>query len=123
MDFRRETLIANGKDATGEARVLGGKIGPRTVLPAAYHYNWEQKRGKFGRKLNDYELRLMVNMDFRRETLRGGITKKLFFFFGKTPKGGGGRDLAESKISLSEKTEIFFFKRGGGLTYSKRVLS
>ena len=25
---RRETLIANGKDATGEARVLGGKIGP-----------------------------------------------------------------------------------------------
>ena len=56
--------------------------------------------------------------------LRGGI-KKTVFFFGKTPKRGG-EDLAESKISLSEKTEIFlefFFQKGGGLTYSKRVLS
>ena len=42
--------------------------------------------------------------------------KKKLFFFGKTPKGGRG-GLAESKISLSEKTEIFldfFFKKGGG---------
>ena len=40
------------------------------------------------------------------------------------PRGGGG--LAESEISLSEKTEIFldfFFWKGGGPTYSKRVLS
>ena len=58
--------------------------------------------------------------------LRGGIKKKnCFFFQKKTPKGGEG-GLAESKISLSEKTEIFlefFLQRGGGLTYSKRVLS
>ena len=38
--------------------------------------------------------------------LRGGIKKKILFFFRKTPKGGEG-GLAESKISLSEKTEIF----------------
>ena len=48
-------------------------------------------------------------------TLRGGIKKKNCFFFRKTPKGGEG-GLAESKISLSEKTEIFlefFLQRGG----------
>ena len=47
--------------------------------------------------------------------LRGGIKKKKMVFFRKTPKGGG-RGLAESKISLSEKTEIFlelFLKEGG----------
>ena len=57
-------------------------------------------------------------------TIRGGIKKKLYFFR-KTPKGGG-RGLAESEIFSSEKTEIFlefFFERGGGPTYSKRVLS
>ena len=46
--------------------------------------------------------------------VRGGI-KKTVFFFRKTPKGGEG-GLAESKISLSEKTEIFlefFLQRGG----------
>ena len=37
----------------------------RTVFPAAYHYKWEQKIGRLGRVLNDYELRFMVNMDFR----------------------------------------------------------
>ena len=42
--------------------------------------------------------------------LRGGINKKKQFFFGVSPKGGGG--LAESKISLAEKNEIFFGKRG-----------
>ena len=38
---------------------------------------------------------------------------------------GGGRGLAESEVSLSENTEIFldFFSKGGGPTYSKRVLS
>ena len=49
--------------------------------------------------------------------IRGGIKKKILFFFRKTPKGGG-RGLAESEISLSEKTEIcleFFFERGGGV--------
>ena len=54
-------------------------------------------------------------------SLRGGIKKKLVFFR-KTPKGGG-RGLAKSEISLSEKTEIFLEKGWGGLTYSKRVLS
>ena len=57
--------------------------------------------------------------------IRGGIKKKILVFFRKTPKGGG-RGLAESEIFLSEKTEIFlefFFERGGGPTYSKRVLS
>ena len=38
--------------------------------------------------------------------IRGGIKKKILVFFRKTPKGGG-RGLAESEISLSEKTEIF----------------
>ena len=45
---------------------------------------------------------------------KGRHQKKKLVFFGKTPKGGG---LAESKISLSEKTEIFlefFFQKGGG---------
>ena len=37
---------------------------------------------------------------------KGRHQKKNCFFFGKTPKGGVG-DLAESKISLSEKNEIF----------------
>ena len=39
-------------------------------------------------------------------TIRGGI-KKHRFFFGIFPKGGG-RGLAESKISLSEKNKDFF---------------
>ena len=46
--------------------------------------------------------------------LRGGI-KKLFFSSGKPRNGGGG--LAESEISLSEKTKIFldfFLQKGGG---------
>ena len=54
----------------------------------------------------------------------GEASKKKLVFFRKTPKGGEG-GLAESKISLSEKTEIFlefFFERGGHPTYSKRVL-
>ena len=50
------------------------------------------------------------------EVIRGGIKKKNQVFFGVFPKGGGG-GLAESKISLAEKTEIFldFFSywRGG----------
>ena len=56
---------------------------------------------------------------------KGRHQKKKLFFFRKTPKGGG-RGLAESEIFLSEKTEIFlefFFWKGGGPTYSKRVLS
>ena len=40
----------------------------RTVFPAAYHFKWEQKRGKFGRKLKDYELNITVNTDFKKET-------------------------------------------------------
>ena len=53
---------------------------------------------------------------------KGRHQKKNQVFFGVFPKGGGG--LAESKISLAEKTEIFldFFwqkgGKGGGLTYS-----
>ena len=49
-----------------------------------------------------------------------GRHKKKTSFFGVSPKGGGG-GLAESKISLAEKTKIFldFFlakggERGGG---------
>ena len=58
-----------------------------------------------------------------QQNIRGGIKKKQFFF-GVSPKRGEG-GLAESKISLAEKTEIFldFFGKRGGLTYSKRVLS
>ena len=47
----------------------------------------------------------------------GEASKKInCFFFRKTPKGGRG-GLAQSKIFLSEKTEIFldfFFQKGGG---------
>ena len=45
--------------------------------------------------------------------VRGEIKKTVFFMFSR--KGGG--DLVESKISLTEKTEIFldfFAERGGG---------
>ena len=51
--------------------------------------------------------------------LRGGIKKNKLFFFLRKPLKGGRGGLAQSKISLSEKNEIFldiFFKRGGGLT-------
>ena len=57
-------------------------------------------------------------------SIRGGIKNKILVFFRKTPKGGG-RGLAESEISLSEKNEIcldFFQKGVGGLTFCKRVL-
>ena len=37
----------------------------RTVFPSAYLYIWEQMVGKYGKKLNEYELRIAVNMDFR----------------------------------------------------------
>ena len=37
----------------------------RTVFPSAYLYIWEQMVGKYGKKLNEYELRIGVNMDFR----------------------------------------------------------
>ena len=53
--------------------------------------------------------------------VRGGIKKKLFFFFRKTPKGGEG-GLAESKISLSEKNEIFLEKGGGSHLFQKGVI-
>ena len=48
--------------------------------------------------------------------------KKPGFFWSFFERGG----LAESKISLAEKTQIFldfFAERGGGLTQSKRVLA
>ena len=47
--------------------------------------------------------------------LRGGIKKKQFFFFRKNSERGEG-GLAESEISLSEKTKNFwtFFAKGGG---------
>ena len=41
----------------------------KTVFPAAYQYMWEQMLGKYGKKLNDYELKISVNMDFRYEFL------------------------------------------------------
>ena len=41
----------------------------------------------------------------------------MFFFLGKTPKGGRG-GLAQSEISLSEKAKIFFdFFKGGGWSH------
>jgi len=42
----------------------------RTVFPAAYSYAWQQMTGRYGKKLNDYEMHVTVNMDYRRETLR-----------------------------------------------------
>ena len=49
-------------------------------------------------------------------TIGGGIKKTVFFLSEKLRKWGG-RGLAESEISLSEKTEIFleFFLKGGGV--------
>ena len=38
--------------------------------------------------------------------VRGGIKKKILFFYDYSPKGGRG-GLGKSEISLSEKTEIF----------------
>ena len=57
-----------------------------------------------------------------QKTLTQTMRHKKYSFF-KFPRRGGG--LAESKISLTEKTEIFldFLLKGGGLTQSKRVLS
>ena len=67
-----------------------------------------------------------VQVFFLKFVQLGEASKKInCFFFRKTPKGGRG-GLAQSESSLSEKTEIFldfFSKRGGGLTYFKRVLS
>ena len=66
-----------------------------------------------------------IDNDMIKLITLGEASKKKLFFFGKTPKGGG-RGLAEPKISLSEKNWDFldfFFSKGGGLTYSKRVLS
>ena len=51
-----------------------------------------------------------------------GRHKKNTVFYDYSPKGGRG-GLGKSEISLSEKTEIFFGTRGGGLTQSKMVLS
>ena len=53
--------------------------------------------------------------------IKGGIKKKLVFFLRKTPKGGG-RGLAKSEISLSEKTEIFLEKVGGSHLFQKGVI-
>ena len=47
-------------------------------------------------------------------SIRGGIKKTSFFL--EFPRKGGGGGLAESKISLAEKTEIFFdffWQKGG----------
>ena len=63
--------------------------------------------GKSGRFTNIGLLQIM--------TIRGGIKKKTVFFFQKNSERGG-KGLAKSEISLSEKTEIFlefFFERGG----------
>ena len=57
--------------------------------------------------------------------IRGAIKRKKLGFFEHCPKGGGG-GLVDSKISLTEKTQIFLdflAERGGGLTQSKRVLA
>ena len=54
-------------------------------------------------------------MYFTRWELRGGIKNMKLFFFSLSERGG--ERLAESKISLSEKTKIFldfFCKRGMG---------
>ena len=46
----------------------------------------------------------------------------LYFFCGYLQRGGGGRGLAESEISLSENTEIFldFFSKGGGVFHNPK---
>ena len=48
----------------------------------------------------------------------GEASKKKLVFFRKTPKGGRG-GFCQSKISLSEKTEIFldFFFKGVGVSH------
>ena len=73
-----------------------------------------RKKMSFVKKIYQSFLFYIFNWDTWTSSLRGGIKKNNCFFFGKTPKGGRG-GLAESEISLSEKTEIFFeffFKKG-----------
>ena len=53
--------------------------------------------------------------------LRGGINKKKLFFFQKNSKRGGGVS-PNPKFPYQKKLR-FFLEKGGGLTYSKRVLS
>ena len=45
--------------------------------------------------------------------IRGGVKKKILFFFYFLSKGGRG-GLGQSKKSLSENTQIFLTKGGGG---------
>ena len=59
-------------------------------------------------------------MEHHLPILRGAIKKNWFFLC--FPEKGGGEDLVESKISLTEKTEIFldfFAKRGLAENWAK----
>ena len=62
-------------------------------------------------------------VDIIISTVRGGI-KKNCFFSEKLRKGGGGVS-PNPKFPYQKKLRFFwnFFSKGGGLTYSKRVLS
>ena len=62
-----------------------------------------------------YQIIFGVPKSFRGA--KGRHQKKTQVFFGVSPKGGEG-GLAESKISLAEKTEIFldFFAERGGVS-------
>jgi len=39
----------------------------KTVFPAAYRYAWENIIGRYGKKMAEFELQMMVNMDYKKE--------------------------------------------------------
>jgi len=41
----------------------------KTVFPAAYRYAWENIVGRYGKKLAEYELHMIVNLDYKSEMI------------------------------------------------------
>ena len=41
----------------------------KTVFPAAYSYSWENKVGKYGNALPDFELHISVNTNYMSDTI------------------------------------------------------
>jgi len=96
----------------------------RTVFPSAYLYIWEQMVGKYGKKLNEYELRIGVNMDFRRETLLAGggdATDEAKVVRGKLNPTGvvERRNIFRNSLVAIVKTHHMEFCKGIGIDLTK----
>ena len=46
----------------------------RCVFPEAYSYTWENKRSRFGAKLDDYELHMAASFAYEKEEERRSRT-------------------------------------------------